>query len=147
MKSERMLWEPAIYEHKAALIGRGVGEVANSAELLGEAVLAEYETYRADLLTVGVDVYNVEAEACGAKVVAGDAEACPDIPVPLWDLASLPADVALPEVPGAGRFALLLRAGRRVADRLGGAARVRLRMVIPSNSFVVLGLHCQRNMS
>jgi hypothetical protein len=36
-------WEPAIYEHKAALIGKTPAEVANSAELLTQAVLKEYE--------------------------------------------------------------------------------------------------------
>ena len=51
-----MLWEPAIYEHKAALIGRHPHEVAASAELLTEAVLMEYATYRPDFITVGLDV-------------------------------------------------------------------------------------------
>ena len=36
-------WEPSIYEHKAALIGKSSAEVANSADLLTEALLKEYE--------------------------------------------------------------------------------------------------------
>ena len=36
-------WEPAIYEHKAALIGKSPAEVANSADLLTEALLKEYK--------------------------------------------------------------------------------------------------------
>ena len=99
-------WEPAVYEHKAALLGCAVTEVANSADRLVAALLAEYETYRADYLTVGVDVYNVEAEACGARILDTGAEACPEIPLPLWDLAALPASLPLPEVPAAGRFRL-----------------------------------------
>lgn len=51
-----MLWEPAIYKHKAALIGKSPFAVANSADLLTEAVIKEYEIYRADYITVGIDI-------------------------------------------------------------------------------------------
>ena len=49
-------WEPAIYEHKAALIGCRPAELAYSAELLTEAVLREYEIYQSDYITVGLDL-------------------------------------------------------------------------------------------
>lgn len=35
-------WEPAIYEHKASLIGKGPAEVANSAELLTAALSKKF---------------------------------------------------------------------------------------------------------
>ncbi len=63
----KLEWEPAIYEHKAALIGRPPVDVANSAKLLTEAVRKEYEIYLADYITVGLDVYNIEAEVLGAE--------------------------------------------------------------------------------
>src|SRR5690554_3774915 len=76
----RPLFCPAIYEHKARLIGRSVSEVARDSNLLAEAVLAEYETYRPDMLTVGMDIYNIEAEAIGSRVVYSDQkEAVPAI--------------------------------------------------------------------
>jgi len=121
-----MRWEPAIYEHKAALIGRGVHEVARSADLLAAALRTEHETYRADFLTVGVDVYNVEAEACGARVAAGGRSQCPEIPTPPWRLDALPGGLALPDVPAAGRFGLLLDAARRVRRQIGDAACLRV---------------------
>ena len=40
--------------------------------------------------------HNVEAEACGACILDTGPEACPEIPVPLWDLAALPASLPLP---------------------------------------------------
>ena len=118
-------WEPAIYEHKAALIGEPVGRVARSAALLAAAMNAERAAYHADFLTVGVDVYNIEAEACGAVVTDGAPDACPEIRCPLWDLAALPATLAQPNVPGAGRFAMLLQAaaGARLA---AGSACIRI---------------------
>lgn len=116
-----MLWEPAIYEHKAKLIGKPVWDVANSATLLAEAMRVEHEVYRADFLTVGVDVYNVEAEACGAAVVADRADSCPEIPLPPWSLDALPSELDLPCTRNSGRFPMIREAAGRVCDVLRGA--------------------------
>lgn len=121
-----MLWEPAIYEHKAALIGRPVGEVARSADLLCEAVLREREVYRADLLTVGMDVYNLEAEACGAQVVGGGRAECPEIRTPLWSLEDLPRRLELPDIPRAGRCEMVLEAAGRARERIGNECALRV---------------------
>ncbi len=119
MSAKPLLWSPAIYEHKAALVGRDVAEVAFSADLLAEASLAEYETYRTDYLTAGVDVYNVEAEACGAVVKATGAKTCPEIIDRLYDIDALPEQLLLPDVDQAGRFAMLLEAGQQVHAKIG----------------------------
>jgi uroporphyrinogen decarboxylase len=121
-----MLWEPAIYEHKAALIGKSPLAVACSAELLTQAVIKEYEVYQADYLTVGIDVYNIEAEACGSKLTEAGENECPDIAEPIFDLFALPAELDLPKIPEAGRFAMLLEAGQRVRDAIGDKAVVRV---------------------
>jgi uroporphyrinogen decarboxylase len=121
-----MLWEPAIYEHKAALIGKSPVEVARSADLLTEAVLKEYETYEADYVTVGLDVYNIEAEAMGASLCVPDENACPDLEGHLYDLNALPEHLVPPSIPGDGRFGLLLEAGQRVQAEIGGKTRVRV---------------------
>ena len=52
-------WEPAIYEHKAALIGLSPAEVSRSADLLARSLEAEHRAYAADFMTVGIDVYNI----------------------------------------------------------------------------------------
>ena len=122
----KYLWEPAIYEHKAALIKKPVVEVANSVDLLTEAILAEHRVYQADLITVGVDVYNIEAEACGATVVAGEKESCPYIPDPLFDIHDLPKELDLPAISQAGRFGLMLEVGQRVSKMLSGQCSVRI---------------------
>lgn len=119
-------WQPAAYEHKATLIGRSPLEVSRSPDLMVEAVLREFETYAADYVTVGLDVYNVEAEALGAKVVVPEANACPDLAGPLFNLEDIPEHPALPDIPIAGRFALFLEAGLRVRKELEGRTRVRV---------------------
>lgn len=126
MASNRIPWEPAVYEHKAALIDRPVEDVARDEGLLVEALQAERETYHADFLTVGIDVYNIEAEACGLKVAASSPEACPEASSPLWTLDSLPDELPLPDVRQAGRFPMMVEAGRRAVSALGQACRVRV---------------------
>jgi uroporphyrinogen decarboxylase len=121
-----MRWEPAIYEHKAALIGKRPVEVAMSAELLTEAVLREFAVYRADLLTVGLDVYNLEVEALNARLICPEENACPETAGPVWELEALPTELALPRIPDAGRFGLLLDAGQRVRDAIGERTHVRV---------------------
>ena len=119
-------WEPAIYEHKAALIGKSPAEVANSAELLTQAVLKEYEVYQADYITVGIDVYNIEAEALGAKLTLPGVNECPDLAGMLYDLNNLPEHLLLPDIPSAGRFSLLIEAGKNVNEAIGSKTKVRV---------------------
>jgi uroporphyrinogen decarboxylase len=124
--TERNLFCPAIYEHKAKLIGKSVFDVANDAGLLREAVLAEYEIYRPDMLTVGIDIYNVEAQALGAEVVFPEArDAVPSIKEKkLTDISNV-GDLKLPEFHTAGRIPLFLDVAQRIHAKLGHDIPVR----------------------
>src|SRR5512137_1817933 len=75
---DKVPFVPAVYEHKARLIGRSPSEVCRSLDLLLEALETELEVYDPDVLTVGIDVYNVEAEAVGCEVRYFDGS--PDVP-------------------------------------------------------------------
>ena len=119
-------WEPAIYEHKAALTGCSPVEAANSVELLAMAVLKEYEVYQSNYITVGLDIYNIEAEALGAKLTASGENECPDIAGAIYDLNNLPEHLAMPDIPAAGRFKLLIEAGKRVQEAIGDKTIVRV---------------------
>ena len=59
---------PTIYEHGAALIGRLPSELAQSEDLLVEGQVAAYERYGHPLVSVGLDIYNIEAEALGGII-------------------------------------------------------------------------------
>jgi uroporphyrinogen decarboxylase len=78
---DRIPFLPAIYEHKAWFIGETPSKVCRDANLLTKALLAEYERVQPDALTIGIDVYNVEPEAIGCKVVyyEGDNTSVPAI--------------------------------------------------------------------
>lgn len=62
------LFLPAIYEHKAWFIRSTPSAISRDADLLTRALLAEYEAIGPDALAIGVDVYNLEAEAVGCEV-------------------------------------------------------------------------------
>ncbi len=72
-----MKFEPAIYEHAAKLIGKTPWAVSRSKELIVQGHKTAFETYRHTPVVVGVDIYNLEAEAFGAEVVEPDGAAIP----------------------------------------------------------------------
>lgn len=59
---------PSVYEHAAALIGRTPWDVSRDPELLFAAHAEAYRVYRHTPIMPGIDIYNLEAEAYGAKV-------------------------------------------------------------------------------
>ncbi len=123
---DRPPFEPAIYEHKAFLIGAAVSEVARSADLLLKALHRELELYGADAVTVGVDVYNVEIEALGAEL---DYEVGQDeLPHPKANLLESPAEVTalpLPNPDRDGRMPLLLDVAEQLNREVGQEVVVR----------------------
>jgi len=75
------LFLPAIYEHKAWFIKNTPSNISRDPDLLMRAVFAEFEQIGPDALTIGVDVYNLEAEAAGCQVTfyEGDDTSIPGI--------------------------------------------------------------------
>jgi len=110
----RMPFTPAVYEHAARFVGRSPAEVSRDAELLYQAHRGAYLEYRHQPIAVGIDIYNLEAEAYGAKVEQVEGDAIPAISQPL--LTSLEDGLALkPFNPGRdGRIAMVLAVGRRL---------------------------------
>jgi uroporphyrinogen decarboxylase len=113
--ADRIPFVPAIYEHKGALIGKSPSQICRNADYLQAGLLKELEVYDADMLVIGIDVYNVEAEALGCEVVYfEDSADCPGIVEPI---IAGPADLSrlgVPDPERAGRMPVYLD----VADRL-----------------------------
>ena len=125
-KGDRIPFCPAIYEHKGFLIGKTPSEICRSSELLVEGLEAEYERYRPDFLTVGIDVYNVEAEALGCKIVYFDDS--PDVPgveeYPIKTASDIDK-LAVPDPTTDGRMPLYLDAAKEIQKRLGDQVIIR----------------------
>jgi uroporphyrinogen decarboxylase len=125
-KTERELFCPAIYEHKAKLIGKSVSEVACNSDLLKRSLLAEYEIYQPDMLTAGIDIYNIEAEALGAEVVFPDAcNAVPSIKENILKDISELNQLTIPDIAQAGRIPILLDVSEKISQQLGSVLPVR----------------------
>ena len=123
---DRPIFCPAIYEHKAKLTGKSVSEVAQNAELLCQAVFAEYEIYRPDMLTVGIDVYNIEAQAIGCGVLFPDAiNAVPAIDRRILNDISEVERLTQPDPEKTERMPLILETTQAVNKKLGSEVYVR----------------------
>ena len=122
-KPDRWPFVPSIYEHGAALLGKPPSEVARDAGLMADAAIAGYHAYQHDLVTVGIDIYNIEAEAFGCTVrYHDDSPSTPGVAShPLGGPESPdPEALAIPR-PGEGnRLGLIADACRKVADAIGG---------------------------
>jgi uroporphyrinogen decarboxylase len=105
---------PVVYEHAARFIGRTPGEVSRDPELLFAAHCAAFREYRHQVIAVGIDIYNLEAEAYGAKVKIPEDDAIPGIHEPM--LTSLEEGLDLPPFDPArdGRIAMVIATGQRL---------------------------------
>jgi uroporphyrinogen decarboxylase len=110
---------PAIYEHKAALVGTTPSILSRDVDVFERALAREIEIYSPDLLTVGCDVYNIEAEALGCEVRFSEANDVPSIA----RRAVRPGDdvsrLRVPDPARAGRMPVCLETGRRAHMRFG----------------------------
>jgi len=59
---------PSVYEHAAGLIGKTPWEVSRNSRLLSKAHIEAFRLYNHRPVVVGIDIYNLEAEAYGATV-------------------------------------------------------------------------------
>jgi len=122
----RIPFAPAVYEHKAFLIDESPSKVAKDSELLYEALLEEYSTYSPDLLTVGLDVYNIEPEALGCKVnFYSESDNVPVIRDRIVDNREDIFELEVPDPDTAGRMPLMLKAGKRINKKLGDEVYIR----------------------
>lgn len=117
------LFLPAIYEHKAWFIGSTPSAISRDADLLTRAVLAEYEAIGPDALTIGVDVYNLEAESVGCQVTyyEGTDTSIPGIK-PGHHVIRAGDDLTKAKVPNPlkdGRLPVNIEAARRVRQAVG----------------------------
>jgi uroporphyrinogen decarboxylase len=123
---DRPPFVPAVYEHKAALIGRSPSEVCRDGDLIHEALLRELELYDPDMITVGVDVYNVEAEALGCRIrFFDDSNDVPAIAAPLLGGPRGLGKLGIPNPETDGRMPLFLETARRLHRERGKEVVIR----------------------
>lgn len=117
----RIPFTPAVYEHAARFVGRTPWAVSRDPELFFEAHRRAYLEYRHQVIAVGIDIYNFEAEAYGATIEEPTGDVVPAIQHP--PLGSLEEGLALPPFDPArdGRIPMALDVGRRLKAEFPGA--------------------------
>ena len=128
-RPDRTPFIPAIYEHKAWFVGKSPSTVCRDADLLTRAILAEYEQVMPDALTVGVDVYNIEAEAAGCSMVfypEGD-NSIPAVSPEghLFHDGDRVSALKIPDPAKDGRMPLMVEVARRIMKELGSEVPIR----------------------
>ena len=137
----KIAFTPAVYEHAARFVGRTPWEVSRDADLLFAAHRAAWLEYRHQVLAVGIDIYNLEAEAYGGIIEQPTGNGIPAIHRPL--LARIEDGLDLPafDPQSAGRIAMVLDVGQRLKRELS-AADVRVPVAGPfSIAFNLLGIN------
>jgi uroporphyrinogen decarboxylase len=105
---------PSVYEHAARVIGRTPWEVSRDGGLLAQGHIEAFRLYSHHPVVVGIDIYNLEAEAYGARVQRASGTGIPAVtqfPCScVEDLLSLPPF----DPDSAGRVPMTLEAAQAV---------------------------------
>lgn len=109
------------YEHAAALIGRTPGEVSRHPQLLAEAHTQCHRRYQTAGAVIGIDIYNLEAEALGATVGVSSEQAVPVVTHHPYTSVTEITDQAAIDI-NRSSLAVALQAADLFADQNPGAA-------------------------
>ena len=120
--SVKIPFMPTIIEHAASFISRTPSSVAQNANLLAMAHIAAYKHYLPDAVTIGMDIYNIEAEALGCTVRFYDDTSIPGI-VGRLCYSELNLE-SITFSKDKGRIGLLLEAASVVKAEIGGEVGV-----------------------
>ncbi|MFO7636393.1 MAG: uroporphyrinogen decarboxylase family protein [Clostridia bacterium] len=137
-KPSRIPFVPTIFEHSAKIISATPSMIAQDEDLLVKSQLACYELYGHDLISVGVDIYNLEYEAMGARVFFPDNE---ELPFTVDVLVQKPEDLeklCIPDPEKDGRMPMFLRAVERINKEIGGHVPVNGTVVGPFTLAAIL---------
>jgi uroporphyrinogen decarboxylase len=114
MAPMKIPFTPVVYEHAARFARCTPWEASRDPELMFAGHRDAYREYRHQVIAVGIDIYNLEAEAYGARIEPMQGDAIPAIRAP--PLKSLEEGLALEpfDLQREGRIAMVLAVGRRL---------------------------------
>jgi len=124
-------FSPTILEHAAATINQTPSACALNAALLAQAHITAYHQYHPATVTIGMDIYNIEAEALGCTVR-------------FYTDNSIPGIVTRPQNPtiqfskSLGRIQLLLNAAAQVKSELNTQTTVSIAICGPFSILIEL---------
>jgi len=110
-----MDFSPSVYEHAAFLIGRTPWEVSRDADLLYEGHAEAYRRYGHSPVVVGIDIYNLEAEAYGAVLKKPHGVGIPAAEKPILRSAAELCDLKPFDPRSAGRIPMVIEVAGQLA--------------------------------
>jgi len=116
-----MKFSPSIYEHAAKLINKTPWQVSRDSELLFQAHAEAFRRYHHSPVIIGIDIYNLEAEAYGAKINQPDGTGIPAITSHLCSSSKAIMELHLFDPNSAGRISMVIETGKRLAKALPDA--------------------------
>lgn len=141
----KIAFTPAVYEHAARFAGRSPWETSRDPELLFAGHRGAWLAYRHQPVVVGIDIYNLEAEAYGATVAVPGNDGIPAIHEPFFKSLDEALSIAPFDPLRHGRIPMVLDVARRLKAELP-EADVRIPVAGPfSVAFNLLGINqlCQ----
>lgn len=116
-----MQFSPSVYEHAARVVGRNPWDVSRDSELLSRAHIKAFRLYNHCPVVVGIDIYNLEAEAYGAMVDRPSGTGVPAISRYPYSTAKELITLEPFNPKTDGRIPMVIEAAGRVADECPGA--------------------------
>ncbi len=110
-----MEFSPSVYEHAARVIGKSPWQVSRDVRLLSQGNIEAFRLYRHQPVVVGIDIYNLEAEAYGAPVERPAGNGIPAISRHPYSTAGELASLEPLNPKKDGRIPMIIEAAKRVA--------------------------------
>lgn len=115
-QARQIQFAPSVYEHAARVIDKSPWEVSRSCDLLAAGHIEAFGLYEHCPVVVGIDIYNLEAEAYGAVVEEPAGNGIPAISRPAYGTMAELLDLAPFDPRAAGRIPMVIEAAKRVAS-------------------------------
>jgi len=114
-------FSPSVYEHAARVINKSPWDVSRSCDLLAQGNIEAFRLYNHRPIVVGIDIYNLEAEAYGATVAKPAGNGIPAISTHPYSSAKQLLNLEHFDPRMDGRIPMVIEAAKRVAQECPGA--------------------------
>jgi len=109
-------FSPSVYEHAARVIDRSPWDVSRDGDLLSQGHSKAFHLYNHSPIVVGIDIYNLEAEAYGAPVEKPAGNGIPAITKHPYGTVKELLNLEPLDPRRHGRIPMVIEAARRVAE-------------------------------
>ncbi len=117
----KIAFNPSVYEHAARFAGHTPWETSRDPELIFRGHRDAWLEYRHTPIVVGIDIYNLEAEAYGARISVPGGDGIPAVFEPLFSTLEDALGIRPFHPVRDGRLAMIVDAGLRLKAELPGA--------------------------